>query len=129
MTRQRLIGAIAEFIAAIVISFLFAQVAARIVPLSDKLFFTICTVGAYILGLVGGVYFTAEILDQKGNFWFLVVGAVFGGIVVFVAYSFEVVLDIGLWDGLSDYITSVTLAGSALATFAFNIGPKAYGRR
>jgi uncharacterized membrane protein AbrB (regulator of aidB expression) len=126
---QRLIGAIAEFIVAIIISFLLAQVAARLVPLSDRLFFSICTVGAYILGLVAGVYFTAEILDQRGNFWFLMTGAVFSGIVVFAAHSFEVVRDIDLWAALSDFVTSVTLVGPALATFAFNIGPKAYGNK
>lgn len=127
MTLRRLGGIFAEFIVAIIISFLFAQVAARIVPLSDKLFFTICTVSAYILGLIGGVYFTAEILDLRGNFWFLVAGAVFSGIFIFAAHSFEVVLDIALWDALVDFVTSVTLAGPILATFAFNIGPKAYG--
>ncbi len=129
MNVQRLIGAIAEFIVAILISFLFAQVAARLVPSSDKLFFTICTVGAYILGVVVGVYFTAEILDIRGNFWFLSVGAVFGGIVVFAAYSFEVDISIGFWDALSNFVTSVTLVGPILGTFAFNIGPKAYGRK
>jgi hypothetical protein len=129
MKVQRLIGVIAEFIVAIIISFLFAQVAVRLVPLSDRLFFTICTVGAYTLGLVAGVYFTAEILDQRGNFWFLATGAVFGGLVVFAAYSFEVYLDIDLLDSFSDFVTSVTLAGPALATFAFNFGPKAYGRK
>lgn len=129
MNVQRIIGAIAEFLVAILISFLFGQVAARLVPSSDQLFFTICTVGAYILGLIVGVYFTAEILDIRGNFWFLAVGAVFGGLVVFAAYSFETVIDFGLVDALTDYVTSVILIGAALATFAFNIGPKAYGKR
>lgn len=128
MTVQRFIGSIAEFILAIILSFLFAQVAARLVPGSDQLFFTICAVSAYILGITVGVYFTAEILDIRGNFWFLLLGAVFGGIVVFAAYSFENIAKLGFWEAFSDFATSVTLAGPALATFTFNIGPKTYGK-
>ena len=86
---RRVLGALAQIIAAIIVSFLLGQVAARLVPTTDRLFFSICTVGVYILGVVIGVYFTAEILDISGNFWFLLSGAVLSGILVFAAYSFE----------------------------------------
>jgi hypothetical protein len=126
---RRVLGALAQIIAAIIISFLFGQVAVRLVPTTDRLFFSICTVGAYILGVVIGVYFTAEILDINGNFWFLLVGAVLSGILVFAAFSFERFISQGLWSALTGYATSVALVGPVLATFAFNIGPKTYGRR
>ena len=124
MKARRIFGMIGELLAAVVLSFLFGQVAARIVPLDDRLFFTICTVGAYILGVVIGVYFTGEILGLNGNFWFLLSAAVFGGIVVFAAYSFDAVLQIDFWDALVNYVTSLADLGPFLATFAFNIGPK-----
>ena len=56
-------------------------------------------------------------------------GSRFGGIVVFAAYSFEAVINFGFMDALTDYVTSITVLGPVLATFAFNIGPKSYGKR
>lgn len=123
-TLQRLLGIIAQIAVAVLVSFLFIQAAARLSPTGDQLFFSIITVGAYILGVIAGVYFTAEIFDIGGNFWFLLFGAVFGGIVVFVSYSFDGVTNLGFWNTIKDYITSPTLVGPALATLAYNIGPK-----
>lgn len=123
---QRIVGSIAELIAAVIISFLFGQVAARLVPTTDQLFFTICTVGAYVLGVMVGVYVMSEFLDLRGNFWFLLTAAVFGGVVVFAAYSFESVNSASFWDALVDYVTSLAMIGPVLAVFAFNIGPKDY---
>jgi hypothetical protein len=121
---QRLLGILAQFAVAVLVSFLFTQAAARLTPRSDQLFFSIITVGAYILGVMAGVYFTSEIFDIVGNFWFLLLGAVFGGVVVFVSYSFDGVTNFGFWDSIKAYITSPTLVGPALATLTYNIGPK-----
>jgi hypothetical protein len=124
---RRYLGAIAEFIVAIIISYLFSQVAARLVPTTDRLFFSICTVSAYTLGVILAVYFPGEIFDISGNFWFLVAGATFGGIVVFAAYSFENFIGFDPWEAFKDYAVSVALLGPSLGSFAFNIGPKPYG--
>jgi hypothetical protein len=128
MRARRIVGAIVEFFVAAIMSFLFAQVAARLITSSDPLAYTIGTVGAYSLGLLVGVYFSAEILDITGNFWFLLMAAVFAGIVMFVAYSFELMTTLSLQEAIVEFVTSVTILGPILATFAYNIGPKAYGR-
>jgi hypothetical protein len=74
-----------------------------------------------------GVYFSAEILDVNGNFWFLAVSALFAGIVMYAAFSFEAITTLSIQDAIVEYLTSVTVLGPILAVFAFNIGPKSYG--
>jgi len=129
MLARRLIGAAVEFVVAVIMSFLFAQVAARLITASDPLAYTFGTVAAYSLGVFIGVYFTAEILDVNGNSWFLLLGTVFSGIVMFAAYSFEFATTLSFQDALVEFVTSVTILGPVLATFAYNIGPKSYGSK
>jgi len=127
MRARRLVGAFVELIIAIIMSFLFAQVAGRMIDTGDPMAYTLGTVGAYALGILVGVYFSAEILDVNGNFWFLAVAALFAGIVMYVAFSFESITTLSFQDAIVEYLTSVTVLGPVLAVFAFNIGPKSFG--
>ena len=127
MRARRLVGAFVELIIAIIMSFLFAQVAARLIENSDPMAYTLGTVGAYSLGILVGVYFSAEIIDVNGNFWFLALAALFAGIVMYAAFSFESITTLSFQDAIVEYLTSVTVLGPVLAVFAFNIGPKSYG--
>ena len=129
MRARRLIGAFVELIVAIIMSFLFAQVAGRMIDTGDPMAYTLGTVGAYALGILVGVYFSAEILDVDGNFWFLAVAALFAGVVMYVAYSFEAITTLSFQDAIVEFLTSVTVLGPILAVFAFNIGPKSYGTK
>ncbi|HET6444152.1 MAG TPA: hypothetical protein VFI27_06175 [candidate division Zixibacteria bacterium] len=129
MRARRLVAALVEFLVAIIMSFLFAQVAARLIESPDPLAYTIGTVGAYTLGIMVGVYFSAEILDINGNFWFLFVGALFSGIVIFAAYDFRATTSLGFQEAIIEFVTSITILGPALGTLAFNIGPKSYGNK
>lgn len=124
MRARRLIGAFVELIVAIIMSFLFAQVAGRMIDTGDPMAYTLGTVGAYALGILVGVYFSAEILDVNGNFWFLAVAALFAGIVMFAAYSFDPIITLSFQEAIVEFLTSVTVLGPILAVFAFNIGPK-----
>lgn len=129
MRARRLIGAFVELVVAIIMSFLFVQVAGRMIETGDPMAYTLGTVGAYTLGILVGVYFSAEILDVNGSFWFLAVAALFAGIVMYVAYSFESLITLSFQDAIVEFLTSVTVLGPILAVFAFNIGPKAYGTK
>ena len=129
MRARRLIGAFVELIVAIIMSFLFAQVAGRMIETGDPMAYTLGTVGAYALGILVGVYFSAEILDVNGSFWFLAVAALFAGTVMYVAYSFESLTTLSFQDAIVEFLTSVTVLGPILAVFAFNIGPKSYGTK
>ena len=126
MLGRRLVGALVEFIVAVIMSFLFAQVATRLITGSDPMAKTIGTVFAYSLGLLVGVYFSAEIIDMNGNFWFLALAALFSGVVMFAAYSFDPMATLSFQDAVVEYFMSVTIAGPILSVFAFNIGPKPY---
>ena len=129
MRARRLIGAFVELIVAIIMSFLFAQVAGRMIDTGDPMAYTLGTVGAYALGILVGVYFSAEILDVNGNFWFLAVAALFAGIVMYVAYAFESITTLSIQEAIVEFLTSVTVLGPILAVFAFNIGPKSFGTK
>ncbi len=129
MRARRLIAAFVELIVAIIMSFLFAQVAGRMIETGDPMAYTLGTVGAYALGILVGVYFSAEILDVNGSFWFLAVAALFAGTVMYVAYSFESLTTLSFQDAIVEFLTSVTVLGPILAVFAFNIGPKSYGTK
>jgi len=126
MLARRIVGALVEFVIACIMSFLFAQVAARLIASQDPMAYTLGTVAAYSMGIIVGVYFSSEIIDINGNFWFLLLGAVFAGIVMFAAYSFEKTTALSFQDAVVEYLTSLTVAGPALSVFLFNIGPKSY---
>ena len=129
MRARRLVAAFVELIVAIIMSFLFAQVAARLISVADPMAYTLGTIGAYALGIMVGVYFSAEILDVNGNFWFLATSALFAGVVMYAAYSFEAITTLSFQDAVVEYLTSISILGPVLAVFAFNIGPKSYGTK
>jgi hypothetical protein len=129
MRARRIVAAIVEVFVAIIMSFLFAQVAARVITGGDDMAKTLGTIGAYSLGIIVGVFFSAEILDVNGNFWFLVLAALFSGIVMYAAYDFEPMMAMSFQDAIVEYLTSITVAGPILSVFAFNIGPKSYGTK
>jgi len=104
MRARRLVAAFVELIVAIIMSFLFAQVAARLISVADPMAYTIGTIGAYALGIMVGVYFSAEILD-------------------------EAITTLSFQDAVVEYLTSISILGPVLAVFAFNIGPKSYGTK